>query len=71
MQLIRSYVGVSAYDATARKIVTNASLAASRTRDDLADIINVAIEELVRQRCELPAFGMLLKIEPRISFGCP
>jgi len=45
MQLVRSYVGVTAYDANARKIVTNASLAASRMRDDLADIINVAIEE--------------------------
>jgi hypothetical protein len=62
MQLVRSYVGVTAYDANARKIITNASLAASRTRDDLADIINVAIEELVRQRYELPTFGTLLKI---------
>jgi hypothetical protein len=62
MQLVRSYVGVTAYDANARKIVTNSSLAASHTRDDLADIINVAIEELVRQRYELPTFGTLLKI---------
>jgi hypothetical protein len=62
MQLIRSYLGVTAYDANARKIITNASLAASRTRDDLADIINVAIEELVRRRYELPTFGTLLKI---------
>ncbi len=62
MQLVRSYAGVTAYDANARKIVTNTSLAASRTRDDLADIINVAIEELVRQRYELPTFGTLLKI---------
>jgi hypothetical protein len=38
------------------------SLEAARTRDDLADIINVAIEELVRHRYELPAFGTLLRI---------
>lgn len=33
----------------------------SRVREDLADIINVAIEELLRQRYELPAFSTLLR----------
>jgi hypothetical protein len=62
MQIVRSYVEVTAYDGNARKIITDASLTACRTRDDLADIINVAIEELVRKRYELPTFGALLKI---------
>jgi TnpA family transposase len=62
MALVRSFVGVTAYGRAARKLIVEASLQASRTRDDLPDIINVAIEELVRQRYELPAFGTLLKI---------
>jgi len=32
---------------------------AARTKDDLADLINVALEELVHCRFELPAFGTL------------
>jgi hypothetical protein len=35
---------------------------AARTRDDLADIVNAGIEELLRCRRELPAFGTLLKL---------
>jgi TnpA family transposase len=35
---------------------------AARTRDDLADIINVALEELIRQRYELPAFTTILRV---------
>jgi TnpA family transposase len=62
LKLVRSYVGVSDYDGTARGVATRASLEAARSRDDLADIINAAIEELVRRRYELPAFGTLLKI---------
>jgi hypothetical protein len=34
---------------------------AAKTQDDLADIINVALEELVRQRYELPAFSTILR----------
>jgi hypothetical protein len=33
---------------------------AARTRDDLADIINVALEDLVRNHYELPAFATML-----------
>jgi hypothetical protein len=62
MALVRAFVGVTAYGPAARKIVVEASLEAARTHDDLADIINVALEELVRQRYELPAFVTLLRI---------
>jgi TnpA family transposase len=62
MALVRGFLNVSGYDPKARGLAVRASLAAARTRDDLPDIINVAIEELVRQRYELPAFGTLLKI---------
>ena len=62
MALVRNFVGVTAYGYSARKIVVDASLQAARTRDDLPDIINVALEELARQRYELPGFSTLLKI---------
>ena len=62
MELVRSFVGVAGYDRSAHAVAVRASLEASRTRDDLADIVNAAIEELVRHRYELPAFGTLLKI---------
>jgi hypothetical protein len=75
MALVRSFVGVSAYGHAARRVIVEASLEAARTRDDLTDIINVAIEELVRQRYELPAFQHLAhdragrphSREPRVS----
>src|SRR5512135_285015 len=61
-KLVRDYAGVSGYDRAARGVVAGASMTAARTREDLADIVNVAIEELVRQRYELPTFGTLLRI---------
>ena len=43
-------------------MVVETCLQAARTRDDLPDLINMAIEELIRQRFELPAFSTLLRI---------
>jgi hypothetical protein len=60
--LIREFLGVTAYGPTARQVVVETWLQAARTRDDLPDIINMAIEELIRQRFELPAFSTLLRI---------
>jgi Domain of unknown function (DUF4158) len=60
--LIREFLGVTAYGPTARQVVVETCLQAARTRDDLPDIINMAIEELIRQRFELPAFSTLLRI---------
>jgi TnpA family transposase len=61
LTLVRTYVNVTAFDATGRKVIVKACVGAARVRDDLVDIINAAIEELVRQRYELPAFGTLLR----------
>src|SRR3954468_17926454 len=60
--LVRGFVGVAGYDREARGIAVRACIEAARTRDDLADIVNAGIEELLRQRRELPAFGTLLKL---------
>jgi len=62
MALVRDYVGVAAYGLAARKAATIAAIDAARGRDDLADIVSSAVEELARRRFELPAFGTLLKI---------
>jgi TnpA family transposase len=62
MALVRDHVGVAPYGQPARKAATRAAIEASRGRDDLADIVNAAIEELARCRFELPAFGTLLRI---------
>jgi TnpA family transposase len=60
--LVRGFVGVTGYDREARGITARACIEAARTRDDLADIVNAGIDELLRCRRELPAFGTLLKL---------
>ena len=62
MGLVREHVGVAAYGPPARKAATQAAIEASRGRDDLADIVSAAVEELARRCFELPAFGTLLRI---------
>ena len=59
--LVRGYVGVAGHDGGARAIAVRACMEAARTRDDLAAIVNAGIEELLRQRRELPAFDTLLR----------
>ena len=44
-------------------------LASARVREDLADIINTAIEELVRQRYELPGFSTLFRAARAARFA--
>jgi TnpA family transposase len=61
MALVRSWTGVSAFDRAAFKIIVKSCLDASRVREDLADIINIAIEELLRKRYELPGFTTLFR----------
>lgn len=59
--LVRSYLGVAPFDRQAQKAMVKACVEASRVREDLADIVNVAIEELVRQRFQLPGFSTLFR----------
>ena len=55
------WLGVTPFGREAQRVMVEASVRASRVREDLADIINTAIEELVRQRFELPAFSALMR----------
>lgn len=59
LPLIREVLDLKAYGPPARKAFLRAMVEAARTKDDLADLINVALEELIRCRFELPAFGTL------------
>ena len=59
MASVRSWMGVSAFDREVLTIVVKPCVEASRVREDLADIVNVAIEELLRKRFELPGFTTL------------
>jgi hypothetical protein len=61
MALVRSWMEVSAFDREALRIIVKACVEASRVREDLADIINIAIEELPRKRFELPGFTTLFR----------
>jgi hypothetical protein len=60
--IVRARLGVTAYGAAARKALSKAAVDAARTKENVADIINVAIEDLVRQRYELPAFSTLVRV---------
>ncbi len=58
--IIRNFLGVTAFGDTAREVVAATVREAALTKDDLADIINASIEELIRNRFELPGFTTLL-----------
>ncbi|KAB8189049.1 DUF4158 domain-containing protein [Nonomuraea phyllanthi] len=56
---VRERLGV-VYDAPrVRRIAEEAIREAVQSKDDPADLINVALEELVRRRCELPGYTTL------------
>lgn len=57
--VVRAYLRVHPFGPAAWRVMLSALREAARTKHDLADLINVAIEELVRQRYELPAFDTL------------
>ena len=59
--VIRKFLHVQAYGTEARHTMVLAMSEAARTKEDLADLINVAIEELVRKKYELPAFDTLVR----------
>ena len=65
-QAVRAYLGVTAYGPEARHCTVVAVHGAAQTMDHPADLINVAIEELIRQRYELPAFSTLDRLAGRV-----
>lgn len=65
-QAIRERLCVSAWDEDGLRAASEAMSTAAEVMDNPADLINVAIEELVRQRIELPAFSSLDRLSRRI-----
>jgi hypothetical protein len=64
--LVRHQLGLSADQGAARKFACEAIRAASQTKDNPADLINIALEELVKTSCELPAFSTLDRLAGEI-----
>ena len=56
---ILKYIGIKPYSQGGRLAITDAVCKAAWTMSDPADLINVAIEQLVLQRFELPAYSTL------------
>lgn len=63
VKLIRRYLDIKPYDAAKISALTQGwAQEAATTKEALPDIINVALEYLVRERYELPAFSVLERI---------
>lgn len=56
---IREFISVALFDNKARVYLQAMAQQAAQTKYHLVDIINILLEELVRQRVELPAFSLL------------
>lgn len=61
VKIIRQYLRVKSFDETGQVVLSTAVRLAAERMEDLADIINVAIEELIRESFELPGFSTLHK----------
>lgn len=59
LRVIRAHRQVQPFDRAARRVLLRALFEAARTKVELADLINIGIEELVRGRYELPTFNTL------------
>ena len=63
---IRTYLQVSSYSHGGERAVAHEIEQAAYTMSDPADLINVAIERLIEQRFELPAFSTLDRLVGRV-----
>jgi Domain of unknown function (DUF4158) len=65
-QLVREYYQIVPYGKDARRVALRTILRAIRTMDNPADLINAALDELIKQRYELPAFSTLDRLVGRV-----
>ncbi len=63
---IRNYLGVGSYGEQARRVAAEAMGEAALAMDDPAGLVNAAIEELVKERYELPGFSTLDRLARHI-----
>lgn len=59
LSAIRQHLDVQPFSKAARQVMVSAMEAVVETQHDLVDLINVALEELVKERFELPGFSTL------------
>jgi Domain of unknown function (DUF4158) len=59
--IIRKYLRVKTFDESGQALLSTTIRRAAARMEDLADIINIAIEELIRHSLELPGFTSLTK----------
>jgi len=65
-QAIREYLNISSYQDGGEDIVIHSIREAAQSLNDPADLINVAIEQLIYHRFELPAYSRLERIANHI-----
>ncbi len=66
---IRAYLDIKAYSSGGAQLAQQAAHKAAYTMSDPADLINVAIEHLIEQRFELPAFSTLDRLVLHVRHG--
>jgi TnpA family transposase len=68
-QLIRTYLDIKPYEEGGQDVVETAAQQAASTMSDPADLINLAVEHLIQQRFELPAFSTLDRLVTHVRHG--
>ena len=63
---VRRYLGIHRADRQVRHRLSQALYTAATHMDNPADLINAAIEDLIRHRCELPAYSTFDDLTQRI-----
>ncbi len=73
LRVIRTHLGIGAYGPDAQAAMEQAMAEAALGKDDLTDLINIALEEMVRLHWELPAFSAFsraaTKVRSRVNNG--
>ncbi|NJM39568.1 MAG: DUF4158 domain-containing protein [Anaerolineae bacterium] len=67
--VIRDYRGVKAYGVASRAGLVSQLTQAAQTMNSTADLINVGVEWLIKERWELPAFSTLDRLAGHIKQG--
>lgn len=62
IKIIREYLQINPDEKSRRQIMKSVALNAATTKENLADIINCIIDELIKERFELPAFQKLVRL---------
>lgn len=66
---IRGHLGVKPFGDEARRFAAEVAADAALSMDDPADLVNVAVEELVKERFELPAFSTLDRLTRGVRYA--